>query len=105
MIDQLALALTTVLQQSTIEKRQDEIVIVAKNQPTPTIIDFNKFFEKFINSDSLITYISTPIAREEEDDFFVSPIKRSINITTPIIVGGRVTQPPIDEEDIVYFDE
>jgi len=42
-----------------------------------------------------------PLADEE---YFVSPVKRSLSITATIKVGGRVAQPPI-EGDLVYFDE
>jgi len=36
---------------------------------------------------------------------FVSPIKRAIHAKTTYRVGGRIAPPPIDEDDIVYFDE
>ncbi len=36
---------------------------------------------------------------------FVSPVKRTIEVKGTYRVGGRVAPPPIDEDDIVYFDE
>ncbi len=36
---------------------------------------------------------------EDLEDIFVSPIKRVLNVTAPIVVGGRVVQPPIDEDE------
>lgn len=40
----------------------------------------------------------------DEDAPFVSPVKRSFMVIASVIVGGRVVQPPIDEDDVVYFD-
>jgi len=103
MIEQLIFAALATVQQPVMKKREDEIVIVGKKQPSPTVVDINELFERFNDGYSLATYKFVPIERED-NDLFVSPIKRSLNITTSIIVGGRVVQPSIDE-DIVYFDE
>jgi hypothetical protein len=46
-----------------------------------------------------------PPSDHEEEVPFVSPVKRAFMVTASVIVGGRIVQPPIDEDDIVYFDE
>lgn len=45
------------------------------------------------------------VEANEDDTPFFSPIKRSITVTAEVVVGGRVVQAPIDEDDFVYFDE
>ena len=86
-------------------RRDDECVIVSTSQVAPTIIDFDLFLKRFRKFDtSVATYVSEPIRIMEKRAGFVSPINRSLNVITPILVGGKVTQPPIDDE-IVYFDE
>jgi hypothetical protein len=41
----------------------------------------------------------------KEEVPFVSPVKRSFTVTASVVVGGRIVQPPIDEDDVVYFDD
>jgi hypothetical protein len=52
---------------------------------------------------TVTTYQHRPLPLVDAD-YFVSPVKRSLRVTTTIEVGGRVVQPPI-EGDLVYFDE
>lgn len=47
---------------------------------------------------------SCPPSDDKEDIPFVSPVKRSLKVTAAVTIGGRVVQPPIDEDDVVYFD-
>ncbi len=85
-------------------KREQNYVIVSKAQPAST----EKSSADIINglfTGTATTYQSEPPSVDNDDVPFVSPVKRSLMVTAQVIVGGRVVQPPIDEDDIVYFDE
>ncbi|MBC7795703.1 MAG: hypothetical protein H7Z37_02390 [Pyrinomonadaceae bacterium] len=41
---------------------------------------------------------------ESDDDFFVSPIKKSSTVHAKVTIGDRVQQPPIDEDECVYYE-
>jgi len=107
MIEQIAMALSTLItnQQLNVKKREDSYVIVSKSQTSPISINANDFYEQ-MQRDSLTTYQSVPtINLDNNDNIFVSPIKRSVTVTGLFVVGGRISQPAIDEDEIVYFDE
>lgn len=93
------LALATVPQLAP-KKQEDQYVIISNSQPVPTVISGDKVTSKFYGTAT--TYqTESPV-----DDVFISPVKRSISVTSPVLVGGRVAPLPIDDEDnIVYFDE
>ena len=49
------------------------------------------------------TYQDTSV--EVDNLEFISPVKRSFKVKMRFKVGGRVAHLPLDEEEIVYFDE
>jgi hypothetical protein len=105
MIEQLAMALNTLItnQQLNVKKREDSYVIVSKSQTSPTSIG-DDFFAQF-QGNSLTTYQSVPVTKIDNDDVFVSHVKRSVTVNGLFVIGGRISQPEIDEDEIVYFDE
>jgi hypothetical protein len=106
MIEQIAMALNTLItnQQLNVKRREDSYVIVSKSQTSPTSIS-DDFFAQF-QGNSLTTYQSVPVAKiDYNEDVFVSTVKRPVMINNLFVVGGRITQPEIDEDEIVYFDE
>lgn len=49
---------------------------------------------------------SKPQAEDDwDDDPFFSPVIESFTVNVTLKMGGRVEQPPIDEEDLIYWDE
>ncbi len=106
MIEQLAIALTTLVtnQELNIKRREDNYVIVNKSNPSSTSTN-NDFFAQ-LRGNSLTTYQSVPVIKiSRNDDVFISPVKRSVTVNGSFIVGGRISQPEIDEDEVVYFDE
>lgn len=91
--------------QPVITRRKENVVIVGKQAPASTFKSFNDLFEqmqvKFSSSESRII----PASPMDEEDIFVSPIKRTITVKAKFVVSGRIIQPPIDDEDEIYFDE
>lgn len=88
-------------------KREQSYVIVGKLQPASTeqsIADITNITNGLL-AGTATTYQSEPPSVDNDDVPFVSPVKRSFMVIAQVIVGGRVVQPPIDEDDIVYFDE
>ncbi len=50
-----------------------------------------------------IALADTTVDFDSEDAKTGEPI-RSFIVTSPATIGGRVEQPPIDEDEVVYFD-
>lgn len=106
MLEQIAMALNTLItnQQLNVKKREDSYVIVGKSQTSPTSVS-DDFFAQ-LQSNSLTTYQSVPVAKiAVSEEVFVSAVKHSVTVSNLFVVGGRITQPEIDEDEIVYFDE
>jgi hypothetical protein len=40
-----------------------------------------------------------------DDDPFFSPVISSVKVKMKLHIGGKVEQPPIDEDDLIYWDE
>ena len=99
MLDYLFSAIAQ-FQETVTRKREDNIVVVSKAQSASTMPYSTGIFE-FIQTAT--TYQAKLPSSNE--DIFVSPVKRSFVVTASVVIGGRVVQPPIDEDDIVYFDE
>lgn len=101
MLDYLVSAIAQ-LQEPVTRKREDNIVVVGKAQSASTMpYSTGIFDELFIQTATTYQLKSASL----NEDVFISPVKRSFMVTAPVVVGGRVIQPPIDEDDIVYFDE
>lgn len=106
MIEHLAIALTTLVtnQELSTKRREDNYVIVNKLNASSTSIN-NDFFAQLKGS-SLTTYQSVPVIKISNDEnVFISPVKHSVTVNGLFVVGGRISQPEIDEDEIVYFDE
>lgn len=100
------LALTTLIQKPMITPRKENFVIIGKQVPASTFKGFNDFHAQMQAKDSLATYQSTPITKpDDEEDRFVSPIMRSVTVSARFVVGGLISRPLIDDDDIVDFDE
>ena len=49
--------------------------------------------------------VQEPAPRLMDETPFVSPVKRAIRARVTYQVGGRMLPPPVDEDEIIYFDE
>ena len=107
MIDQLMIAIAAVssAQESNIKNREENYVIVGKSRFASSLIYGNDFFEQMGAKNPLATYQQKAVSLINDNQMDVSPPLRSFTVTAPIIFRGRGVQPPIDEEDTVYFDE
>lgn len=105
MIEQLVIALSTFAnnQQLSEKKREDSYVIVGKSNASSTFISNDLFAKSYGNS--LTTYQSVPITITDNSENTSPSVKHSVKVNGLFIVGGRIRQPEIDEEEIVYFDE
>jgi len=90
------------LQEPVMRKREDNIVVVGTAQSASTMPYSTRIFDELFTA-TAATYQAKPPLLDE--DIFISPVKRSFMVTVPVVIGGRVAQPAIDEDDIVYFDE
>lgn len=100
----LAELLLTVVAYKQPQQKRDNYVVVSETKSASTVIDVGKYREKFFGVGHLVTYNSTP--KIDDGEIFVSSIKKSLNVISPIIVGGKISQPSIDEDDdLVMFDE
>lgn len=109
MIEQLGIALTTLItnQQLNAKKREDSYVIVGKSQTSPTAVSINNFFAQ-PQDNSLTIYQSVPdtkIDNSDNEGERIFPATRSFIVNAPVVFRGKGIQPPIDEDAIVYFDE
>jgi hypothetical protein len=106
MIAELVLDLNTlVTKQELTKNRKEGYVIVGKPPTSATAVNTDDFYAQ-MQRNSLTTYQSVPTTNlDNNDDIFVSPIKRSVKVNGLFVVGGRISQPAIDEDEIVYFDE
>ena len=84
--------------------REENIVIVRKEQSA----SIEQAVENVLNNllvGTVTTYQSAPPRVGQEDVPFVSPVTSSFTVKAKLRVGGKVVQPPIDFDDIIYFDE
>ncbi len=95
----------TKYQPRSVSRRDDEYVVVATVQVAPTFFDLNEFIHNFHRIDHVATYIKDPIDSVKVMDLFSRTGVKSIRVTAPLIIGGYFVQPPIEEEEFVYFDE
>ncbi len=104
MID-LSTNVVTKYQPRSVSRRDDEYVVVSTAQAAPTFFNLEEFIRNFHRIEHIATYIEEPIDSFKRGDLF-GPVKvRSIRVTAPVIIGGYFVQPPIEEEDFVYFDD
>ena len=92
-------------QPRSVSRRDDDYVVVSTAQVAPTYFDFEEFLHKFHRIDHVATYINEPINSVKGMDLFGTSQVKSIRVTAPLVIGGYFVQPPIDEENFVYFDE
>ncbi len=57
-----------------------------------------------LHAETVSTYQSDPPSVDNEDVAFVSPVDSAFTVKAKLRVGGEIVQPPIDLNDIVYFD-
>lgn len=99
--------LESLLQTSTYpitKKKRDDYFVVSESKSASTYLDLDKLRENYFGVGNLVTYKSHPMLRIEKDGM-VSPIKNSISVLVPFRLGGKISQPPIDDDDLVFFDD
>ncbi len=57
------------------------------------------------NGAKLQTSSKSQATDDWDDDPFFSPVTESFTVNVTLKMGGKVEQPPIDEEDLIYWDE
>ena len=105
MIEQLATALSTLITnpQLSVKKREDSYVIVGKLSDSSTFVSDD--FLQQSHRNSLTTYQSVPVTVIDNGENIPPAVGYSVRVNGLFVVGGRIRQPEIDEDEIVYFDE
>jgi hypothetical protein len=78
-------------------------VIEARTKRKKTVVKKGANGKK--NGAKLQTSSKSQAADDWDDDPFFSPVIKSFTVNVTLKMGGKVEQPPIDEEDLIYWDE
>lgn len=87
-----------------VRRKEENIVFVRVEQSAST----EQAVEKILNNllvGTVTTYQVIPPSVGQEDVPFVSPVTSSFTVKAKLRVGGEIVQPPIEFDDIIYFDE
>ncbi len=87
-----------------VRRKEENIVIVRMEQSAST----EQAVENVLNNllaGTVTTYQFVPPSVGQEDVPFVSPLTSSFTVKAKLRVGGEIVQPPIDFDNIIYFDE
>ncbi len=98
-----ALAATTAAAPA-MQTKEENLVILRKEQSASVEQAIERAFSGLLAA-TVTTYQNDPPSVDNEDVPFVSPVISSITVKAKLRVEGEVIQPPIDFDDIVYFDE
>lgn len=88
----------------TMIRQEDNLVVVRKEQSASIEQAVENALNRFL-ANTVATYQTDPLTIIGEDVPFVSPVTSSFMLKAKLRIGGEVIQPPIDFDDIVYFDE
>lgn len=87
-----------------IHRKEENIVIVGKEH-SASIEQATEDVLSRLLVETVTTYQFGLSSIDSETAPFVSPVTNSFTIKARLRVGGKIVQPPIDFDDIVYFDE
>jgi hypothetical protein len=104
MIEMLLVAATTI-QTINLKKQDEKYLSIERKNVTSTIKGFEDYLTQLKVGTSTATYQTVPVVFTEDEDDFVSPVKKSITVNATFIFGEKILPLPIDDDDIVYFDE
>jgi hypothetical protein len=106
MLEAIALAAlaSTAATAPAVRRSEESFVTIRQEQSASLEQATESVFNKF-NTESVTTYQADPPFVGNEDLPFVSPVVSSFSIKAKLKVGRNIVQPPIDIEDIVYFDD
>jgi len=88
----------------TMQRKEEGLVVIRREQSASIEQSVENALNKFL-AGTVITYQTDPLSVGGEDIPFVSPVTSSFTVKAKLRVGGEVIQPPIDFDDLVYFDE
>jgi hypothetical protein len=100
----LALAVSTA--PSTIQKNQNPpVIVVGKEISSKTEQRTGSISLEDMKENSVATFWNdTPEVGSSADVPYVSPAKSTIKVKATYVIGGKISQPPVDD-DLVYLDE
>lgn len=103
MIEHLVLAaVASTAATAPIMRRTEDSVIVRREQSASTEQGIERLLGGLLIG-TVTTYQAVSLVTEDVP--FVSPVISSSVVKARLKIGGQVGQPPIDFDDIVYFDE
>ncbi len=106
MIGELAfMALATTTAAAPAMKRKEESLVIVRKEQSASIEQITQHSICGLFAGTVTTYQSEPPSLGNDNVPFISPITCSFTVKAKLRVGGEVVQPPIDFDDIVYFDE
>lgn len=95
---------STAVTAPTMQRKEESLVVIRREQSASIEQSVENALNKFF-SGTVTTYQTDPLLVSGEDIPFVSPVISSFTVKAKLRVGGEVIQPPIDFDDLIYFDE
>jgi hypothetical protein len=95
---------STAVTAPAMQRKEESLVVIRREQSASIEQSVENALNKFL-SGTATTYQTNPLLVRGEDIPFVSPVISSFTVKAKLRVGGEVIQPPIDFDDLIYFDE
>lgn len=106
MLEGIALvALASTAATAPTNRRHEESFVIVRKERSASVEQAIERVLSGLLAETVTTYQSDPLPVGSKDIPFVSPVISSFTIKAKLKVGGEIVQPPIDFDEIVYFDE